>query len=80
MPRQGGAPAARQNPKPIVEVVRQFPHAEDIDARRRQLERQRNAVKPAANFQNCRHFGVIEDEAVRGRHSALVEQLDGGIP
>ncbi len=54
MTRQGGAPAARQNPKPIVEVSRQFSHAEDVDARRRQLERQRHAVEPAANLQNRR--------------------------
>jgi hypothetical protein len=77
MPRQGGAPAARQNPKSVVEVVGQFPHAEDIDARCRQLERQGNAVKPAADLENRRHVGVVEDEAVRSRHGALAEQLNG---
>ena len=79
MARQGGAPAARQNPKSVVEVVRQFPHAEDIDARRRQLERQRQAVEPATNLQTRRHVGIVEDEALRGRHGTLAEQLNGRI-
>jgi hypothetical protein len=80
MTRQCGAPPARQNPKTIVKMSREFPHAEDIDARRRQLERQRHAVEPAANLQNRRHVGVVEGEAVNCRHGPLVEQLNGRIP
>ena len=76
MTGQRGAPPTRQNPKTIVEVSRQFLHAEDVDARRRELEGQRHAVEPAANLQNRRHIGIVKDEAVHRRHRALVEQLN----
>ena len=52
------------------------PDTEDVDARRCQLERQRNAVEPATNLQNRRHVRIGKGEPIHGRHGALVEQLD----
>ena len=58
---------------------RQVPHTKDTDTRSRQLKRQRDAVEPAANFQNRRHIGVGEGEPIHRRAGALVEQLDGRV-
>jgi hypothetical protein len=49
VPRQGGATAAGQDPEAIVEVCGDPFNSERGGARRRQLDRQRDAVEPPAD-------------------------------
>ena len=52
--RQGGAPAAGQDPEAIVEVCGDLLNSEHGGARRRQLDRQRDAVEPPADRRDHR--------------------------
>jgi hypothetical protein len=76
VPGQSSAPAARQNVEAVVEMRRQVPQSKDADPRRCQLERQRNAVQPPTNLQNCRHVCIGNAEPIHCRPRTLVEQLD----
>ena len=79
MSRQSSATAARQNVETVIEVCRQLANSEDANSCRCQFQRQRNAVEPATYLKNSRHVGIREGEAIRGRHCALVKQLDTRI-
>ena len=47
-----GAPPSRQQPEPLVEQVRDLPRRHGDDSRRRELDRQRDAVEPAADLRD----------------------------
>ena len=69
MPGRSGAAAACQQPEPVIELCCDFFNGEDLDPRRGQLDRQRDAVEPGADL---RHGGRVdrcqrEPGAVRGR-------------
>ena len=73
--RQRRAPAARQQPEAIVQERRQPAHAEGVDAGSRELDRERDAVQPAADLGDERRIGIAQLEAVEDRRRALDEQL-----
>ena len=79
VPRQGGAPAARQDAKTVPEVSGQIAQPETADSGSRQFQRQRDTVEPAANLDNRRRVRVAERESVRRRARTIFEQLDGRI-
>jgi len=51
--------------------------SEEIYARRRQLDRERQAVESAADIGHDRDIGIAQLERTQARHSALGKQLDG---
>jgi hypothetical protein len=79
VPRKRSAAALRQYGEAIVEPRGEGLDAKDIDLGRRQFERQRHAVKPAANLYYRLEIGSAERDAFHGRRCALVKELDGRI-
>ena len=66
-----------QQPEPVVKPGEEFVHAERADARRRQLQRQRNPVEPPAQPRDGLSVVLVEAETRRGRAGAQGEQLYG---
>src|SRR6516225_6227841 len=76
MPGVGRSPSAAEHGEPIVERRSQPLNPQQLDTRRRQLERQRDTVQLSANLCNRFRIGVGQIETgVRFRYT-LDEELD----
>ena len=73
MPRQGGAPPTRQQPKAVIEAGRQAANAEDIDACGGQLNGKRYTIEPTADLDDNRRVDAAQLETVGACCSALDE-------
>ena len=69
------AGAAGQNVQEVIEATKQFVEGAQFEARRRQLDRQRQTVEPAANCRHLHHIRRREREIWEHRSSALDKEL-----
>ena len=79
MPWQRGAAAAGQQPEAIVQMCRNRLDAEGRRARRGQLDRQRNAVKPPANCRDDGRAMPIFRHLRPARAGSSEEQKNGAV-
>ena len=68
------APTARQQTEPLVEMARDLGRVHRRGARRRELERERDAVEPAAHLGDRCSIVRVELEAGSYRPDALDEE------
>ena len=80
MARQRGAAPAGQQAEPVGQPVEDLLHGEDPGPDRGQLDRQRQAVEPAAQVDDRRLVGGGQLERARGRRRPLGEQHDRLVP
>jgi hypothetical protein len=73
LPRQRCPAAARQQPQPVVQPRRHLLGRQRRHPRRRQLDRQRDAVQPPADLRHRRRVLGGEGEVRPGRGRALTK-------
>ncbi len=79
MPRHRRPPAAHQQAEAVIQHGREAGDAEGIEPPRRQLDRQRHAIEPAADLGDDRRIRIAELEATEAGRGPLDEQLDRRI-
>jgi hypothetical protein len=77
VPARGRAAGARQQPQAVVQVRREAVDPESLDARCRELDRQRNPVELSANFGYDWGVRVPQLELVQAPRYTLDKQLNG---
>ena len=78
--RKRVAAAAGEHAEALVEPLAQLLQAEHLDARRRQLDRERNAVQAPADVGDDRRVFVGQRKALVGRLRAIDEERDRRVP
>ena len=75
--RHRGSAPAREQPEAVVDPGGDRGHRQDAQPRRRQFDRQRQAVQPADDLDHGSDGRAVDDEARAGRGRPLGEELDG---
>ncbi len=76
--RQCRAAACGQQTETLIEAARKLLERQHSQPRHRQLDRQRNAIKPLADRSNRRSIGVVQAKSAK-RARALDEEPHGGV-
>ena len=76
MTRQGRAASSREQAEPVGQAIEDLLHGQDPGPDRRELDRERQAVEPAAQVHDRRPVGGGQLEPARCRRRPLGEQLD----
>src|SRR5438477_12468496 len=79
MTRECRAASAGEQRQSVSQAIEDLLHAEDSGSDRRQLNRQRQAVEPAAQRDDRRLVRAVEFERARCRCRALTKQHDGFV-
>ena len=79
MPGQRRASPAHQQRKTIVKSRQKALDAEGRDMRRRQFQRQRHAVQPAADCHHCWEVVIVDGKPIGDGRCTFVEQLNRRI-
>jgi hypothetical protein len=79
MARQSRATAIGEQPKAIIQSCGNLLDGQHSDARRRQFDRQRDAIQPMTHLRDGWGVIVCYREIERSRHCALNKQLHGLI-
>lgn len=80
MPGRGCPPALRQQSQVIVKPRCQTPDAKSFDARRGELDRERNPVQPSADFGDPRSVRIAQLEFAQRCRRALYKELNRREP
>jgi hypothetical protein len=75
MPWERSAAPAGQSRQAVIQVSGKAFNSEHLDAGRGKLDRQRQAVEPAANLADQRRVRIAQREVLDDRAYALDEQL-----